>query len=408
VKRLSAELQEASKLSLAVAMPVDPDAIIRRTLSSGAAMDIEREAIARGKAIEAAAKQGAAATERYTSEMSRHFEKAMHSMARDLTNVIFQGGKFWDVMAGLGKRTAAGAAQSALEAQLKRVTGWIGKIVADSGIASKALGALFGIGASAGVSAATSAAGSAAGSAAAGAAGSVAGGVAAAGGGAGSAAAGVASGAASGITGVVGAVGAVGTMISSIISNFQMAGMNKSLDLIEKETRYAQIHLRNILENSNKWWPFMKDCHDRLKQVVDTGVGVYNQPGDQGIRIAPGSLPSVSTKSSTLDSSVKTLPEAVAKSATTALAKSASEMVASGLKRIEQADAWFQNTFGGKDSKVASLIEKLSSGQLSPVAAGGTVNVNISNCTFGSGVTTQQVSQLFSKAVQELRIKGQL
>jgi hypothetical protein len=32
--------------------------------------------------------------------------------------------------------------------------------------------------------------------------------------------------------------------------------MNKSLDLIEHETRYAQIHLRHILEDGvNKWLP---------------------------------------------------------------------------------------------------------------------------------------------------------
>ena len=286
VRQLGKELQEASKHSLSVAMGVDPDAIVRRTVNSGAAKDIEREAIARGKAIETEAKKGAAAAKRASDEMHRHVERVMHSMARDLTNVIFQGGKFWDMMAGLGKRAAANAAQSILEAQLKRVTGLIGKIVADSGIASKALGALFGIGASAGVSAATSAAGSAAGSAAAGAAGSVAGGVAAAGGSAGSAAAGVASGASSGAAGIVGAVGAIGTMISSIVGNFQMAGMNKSLDLIEREVRYSQIHLLHTLENSNKWWPFMKDCHDRLRQIVDTGIGVYNATGDQGIRIA--------------------------------------------------------------------------------------------------------------------------
>jgi hypothetical protein len=43
--------------------------------------------------------------------------------------------------------------------------------------------------------------------------------------------------------------------ISGVIGNFQMAGMNKTLDLIEKEVRYSQIHLLHILENTNAYLP---------------------------------------------------------------------------------------------------------------------------------------------------------
>lgn len=87
---------------------------------------------------------------------------------------------------------------------------------------------------------------------AAGAAGGVAGG--------GGSAAGAAAGAVgSGLTGLVGAIGSVATAVSSIVGNFQMAGMNKSLDLIERYTRYAEIHLSYILDKVNANLPKLND-----------------------------------------------------------------------------------------------------------------------------------------------------
>lgn len=58
---------------------------------------------------------------------------------------------------------------------------------------------------------------------------------------AGGAAGQVAGAAGSGLAGVIGAIGSVATAISSIIGNFQMAGMNKSLDLIETAVRRLDI-----------------------------------------------------------------------------------------------------------------------------------------------------------------------
>jgi hypothetical protein len=68
--------------------------------------------------------------------------------------------------------------------------------------------------------------------------------------------------------------------VSGIIGNFQMAGMNKTLDLIEKEVRYSQIHLLHLLENSNTYWPYMKTCWESLirmeqrQMAVGAGGGV--------------------------------------------------------------------------------------------------------------------------------------
>jgi hypothetical protein len=84
---------------------------------------------------------------------------------------------------------------------------------------------------------------------------SAAGAVGSAGGSGGSVAGSAASAAGSGLAGVVGAIGSVATAISSIVGNFQMAGMNKSLDLIEHEVRYSQIHLENSLNLYNRYLP---------------------------------------------------------------------------------------------------------------------------------------------------------
>lgn len=83
------------------------------------------------------------------------------------------------------------------------------------------------------------------------AAGSAGGAVSGGGGAAGSAAGAVGS----GITGLVGAISSAATAISSIVGNFQMAGMNRTLDLIEKEVRYSQIHLNYILDRANAHLP---------------------------------------------------------------------------------------------------------------------------------------------------------
>lgn len=95
----------------------------------------------------------------------------------------------------------------------------------------------------------------------AGAAGGIGGAAGGAGGAAGGAA-GAAGGAGTGIMGAINMVTGAVTAISSVIGNFQMFGMNKTLDLIEHEARYAQIHLLNLLEKANLTWPKLIDMMD--------------------------------------------------------------------------------------------------------------------------------------------------
>ena len=73
-------------------------------------------------------------------------------------------------------------------------------------------------------------------------------------------------GAAGGAMGWVNMISGAVTAVSSVIGNFQMAGMNKSLDLIEKETRYSQLHLLAILDKINLHLPVLDNLRDAFYQ----------------------------------------------------------------------------------------------------------------------------------------------
>jgi len=141
-----------------------------------------------------------------------------------------------------------------IEGALTKLTS---KLLDVGGLMGKVFGGATSVGGSV-FSAASSAGGSVAG-----AAGSAAGGIG-----------GAASAASSGIAGIVGAVGSVVSAISGVIGNFQMAGMNKSLDLIEKEVRYSQIHLLHILEKGNEFWPYMKSVWESLIRMEQRQMAV--------------------------------------------------------------------------------------------------------------------------------------
>lgn len=64
--------------------------------------------------------------------------------------------------------------------------------------------------------------------------------------------------AASGLTGIIGAAASVGSLISGIVGNFQNAKQETTLNAIEHEVRYSQIHLLNTLIKANDFWPYMK------------------------------------------------------------------------------------------------------------------------------------------------------
>lgn len=98
-------------------------------------------------------------------------------------------------------------------------------------------------------------------------------GASAAGGAASSAGGGVAS-AASGLMGTISAVTGIVSAVSDVIGNFQFMAMNKSLDLIEHETRFSQIHLLNTLNKANEFWPELRNIHARLVEIREVGVKI--------------------------------------------------------------------------------------------------------------------------------------
>jgi tape measure domain-containing protein len=73
---------------------------------------------------------------------------------------------------------------------------------------------------------------------------------------------------------VIGAVTGVVSAISDVFSNFQFAAMNKTLDLIEKEVRYSQIHLGYILEKQNEYLPKLKDIWESLIRMETRGMSL--------------------------------------------------------------------------------------------------------------------------------------
>jgi tape measure domain-containing protein len=172
------------------------------------------------------------------SAAMRQVSTVLTDLSRGITDVIFRGGKLGDMFKNVAMQAAQSITRLLIEGALTKLAA---KILDVGGL----FGKVFSGGTGAVMSATGSAASSAAGSGA-------------------SAAAGIAGGVASGAMGMVGAIAGIGSLISGVVGNFQMMGMNKTLDLIEKEVRYSQIHLLAILEKQNEYLPKLKDIWDSL------------------------------------------------------------------------------------------------------------------------------------------------
>jgi tape measure domain-containing protein len=108
--------------------------------------------------------------------------------------------------------------------------------------------------------------------------------------------------AAGGLTGWISAISGVATAISSIVGNFQMAGMNKTLDLIENYTRYTKIYtgeqsdsilktgheIRNILRNfEGNYWGVTVPAYGEIITAasgIDEKLNLYVVPDVKAIR----------------------------------------------------------------------------------------------------------------------------
>lgn len=233
---LSEALQTATRINLS-------DSIKNSKMDAG--IDAAADAIDRGT------KRAGDSSERF----SRQVSLVLNDVARDVTDLIFKGGKLKDVMMGTFENIGRALLRSAIESQLQRimtlVTGLISKIPGLSKIA----GAVFSGGTNA-AGGAVSAAGSAAGSV--GSVGSI-GGIA-----------GKAVG--SGLSAAVGLAASIGTFASSVFGNFQNAAMNKSLDLIVNHTlRTANQLIEGLQPQVNRYLPYLEMIHQRMVEQIATG-----------------------------------------------------------------------------------------------------------------------------------------
>ncbi|HUQ90274.1 MAG TPA: hypothetical protein VM120_01255, partial [Bryobacteraceae bacterium] len=140
---------------------------------------------------------------------------------------------------------------SALERVTTRLTDWI------TGAITRSLGGIFGGGASAagGIITATGDWDSVAGEAAGGAKGV-----------AGAATGAIGSAVSAGIGGITNVITGAVSAISGIVGNFQMAGMNASLGLIEESTRYTKVQLIDVIQPQiNEYWPYLKNTAELFK-----------------------------------------------------------------------------------------------------------------------------------------------
>lgn len=135
-------------------------------------------------------------------------------LGRGISDLIWKGGKFGDVMKNVGLEAGKSLTRNLLEKGLMKVGDYLIKMATKliPGVGT-ALGGIFGGGSSA----------------AAGAAGSA--------GGLGGGAASAASSIGGGLMGAVGAIGSIGSMVSGIIGNFQMHGIGKDTGRMEESLR---------------------------------------------------------------------------------------------------------------------------------------------------------------------------
>jgi len=194
---------------------------------------------------ELAGKDGLSGLEKRWHDFGTQVSTVITNFAQDISKSLWEGDLSWgekgkELLKSLGKAVSSTFIEPATKALTDFVTGALADLIGGKGFGGifarvKDIGdtvaGIFGAGGSAASTAAN------AGGAAANAGGSAA-----------STAGSAASAAVGSVTQLVSAISSVATAVSSIIGNFQMAGMNKSLDLIEKATRFSESHLLTIVD----------------------------------------------------------------------------------------------------------------------------------------------------------------
>ncbi len=222
---------------------------------------------------------------------------------------------------------------------------------------------------------------------------SAAGSAAGAAGSAGSSAASGIGGAVSSIGGILGAAGAVGGIVSAVsgvIGNFQMHGMNKTLDLIENYTRYLKI---GLVEQADS---LLNDSHlirNKIVELVSFSWDVLakylfnlNVDLDEIVNLLRGGK--FSTTIGTLTGSFDTGP-------IVDVCNRIVDAVDTGVERL--ADILQSVTLPASFAQASPLLAA------APAAAGGGVTVDMRGSTF-HGVSKESVNQVMREAVKQVRL----
>jgi len=162
------------------------------------------------------------ATKRVDSQWKaalKQVSTAVNDLSRSLTDVIFGTKSIGEAFTDLGKTIVRIILEQIIANGISKLMSGLEGLLDKLGSVGKAFGGIFGT--------ASTSAGAGVGSS-----------ISSAGGGGGAAASALAGGA-SGVGGIITMITQAATAVSSIIGNFQMMGMNKTLDLIEASTRYT-------------------------------------------------------------------------------------------------------------------------------------------------------------------------
>jgi tape measure domain-containing protein len=200
-------------------------------------------------------------------EIQQRLKAVFQDVSKNIVDLAFQGGKFKDVMVNALEEIGKGLARLALEKTLGAIGTQLGGIVSKiPGLAK--IGGLLGLGGKTTSTPSTDPAGAAVNAAnqAAGAAGKVI---------------------SSSFTAMAGVVTGAISAVSGVVGNFQMAGMNKSLDLIEWNTRKTSLHAEHTLLRINDGIPGFGAVQQRISEVRDVLIG-WDQFIQGGLAVAGG------------------------------------------------------------------------------------------------------------------------
>ena len=212
---------------------------------------------------EVSGSSGLKKTQGFFEDFGKSVSTVFTNFAQDISKTLWEGDGSWGekgkkLLLSLGEAVTSSFLEPAAKAIAKFITGALADLLGGDGFGGlldsiKKLGTA--------IADVFTGASKAAGDVA-----DAAGGAAQAGAGAASGAGSAGAGAASGVTGIVGAVGSVVSAVSGVISNFQLAGVNKSLDVLVNHT----LRIFNVLDQFyTTEWDRWGATYDRIGEVMN-------------------------------------------------------------------------------------------------------------------------------------------